>query len=388
MNNNEKPFSKAKFENESKNENSFNICIKNEGFTELLLACWIVEKEPDFSVCIIDSEILPCGKLAKEPGFGTRFSLSKFIDQCERIGVGRSISRLREQVSSFSHLLKELNLESGVAGNFGSYEIVTEANIGLLDKVCQYNNILYDLFKINIFEIRTEKIREFGLNEDVVKALIFSNLECQINMGKILNTLISRFQKLGGRYISGCEIINYKQHPNNDSQNHLLRDSNAQVEILIKAKLDNNKFERLYCNKYICSKNAQSIHKCLLVTQPINNISFGGSFYFNNSNIFIRTVGNRILIEIQLEDSKRENEENQERLIGFLRRIFSSFEISPDVFWRIDNCQFGDKMCKDSEPSIGDSVFQIEKDGSTGINEDIRLSRVMLNVLVGRKAKL
>ena len=48
-----------------------------------------------------------------------------------------------------------------------------------------------------MFEIRTDKIKDLGMNPDIFKGALFNKFEATLNSGKLIRTLISKISALG-----------------------------------------------------------------------------------------------------------------------------------------------------------------------------------------------
>ena len=57
--------------------------------------------------------------------------------------------------------------------------------------------MLRPVFNDDVFEIRTDKIKELGMNPDLFKGALYNKFEACLDSGKLIRTLISQVSSLG-----------------------------------------------------------------------------------------------------------------------------------------------------------------------------------------------
>lgn len=89
--------------------------------------------------------------------------------------------------------------------NYGGSELLKENNIAALDEIGPVNHLLRNIFNLDTFIADERKINDFGFNRDVVKSLVFSPFESQIDTGVMMRSLIAMAQSKGVMIINNYD---------------------------------------------------------------------------------------------------------------------------------------------------------------------------------------
>ena len=168
---------------------NYDFIIIGSGILGLSTACEIRERYPQRSILILEKGIIPTGASTKNAGFACFGSLTEILSDFKRIGEATTIALVKKRFDGINLLRKRLGDEKTGLLNFGGYELIDDRHIDSIDKINQVNIKLKNIFGGNAFEIRNEKIGEFGFNEDKVRSVIYSSFESQIDTGKMMRSL-------------------------------------------------------------------------------------------------------------------------------------------------------------------------------------------------------
>ena len=169
---------------------------------------------------------------------------------------------------------------------------MNEDHIQAIEQIGPVNKKLNDIFKGNAFELKNDRIKEFGFEESVVKALVYSPFESQIDTGMMMSSLADYSSSLGIRIINGCdvEMINEKE----DHVKLITNSYSGRERIFFNAKkviVCTNAFsEKFFPDLKIKPGRGQ-----VLVTKPVAGLKFKGVFHFDEGFYYFRNYGDRVI---------------------------------------------------------------------------------------------
>ena len=192
---------------------NYDFIIVGSGILGLSTACELKEKYPDRSVLVLEKGIFPSGASTKNAGFACFGSLTEILSDFKRMKEPETIDLVRKRFEGINLLRMRLGDEKIGLINYGGYELMNEDHIQAIEQIGPVNKKLNDIFKGNAFELKNDRIKEFGFEESVVKALVYSPFESQIDTGMMMSSLADYSSSLGIRIINGCdvEMINEKE---------------------------------------------------------------------------------------------------------------------------------------------------------------------------------
>ena len=185
---------------------NFDFIIVGSGILGLSTACEIKERNPSRTVLVIEKGIFPTGASTKNAGFACFGSLTEILSDMNRIGEHETIQLVEKRYEGINLLRKRLGDDNIGFLNLGGYELIDEKHLVSLEKIDYVNDMLKAIFNNDTFEIKNESISDFGFNDSIVKSLVYSRYESQIDTGKMMSSLIDYAASLGVRIINGCKV--------------------------------------------------------------------------------------------------------------------------------------------------------------------------------------
>jgi len=270
---------------------NYDYIVIGAGILGLSTACSIKEKNRNASVLIIEKGMFPEGASTKNAGFACFGSLTEILADFNRLGENETMALVEKRFKGIEMLRKRLGDKKIGFENNGGYELITEDSADYLEKIEDVNDKLNYIFDDKVFEIKNENINVFGFNDQMIKALVYSRFESQIDTGKMMNSLTEYAATLGVRILNNCEVEfigekeNYVKvfvkHPGND-------------KIFLSAK-----------NIYVCA-NAFTVRLLpfvkvtpgrgqVLITKPLSSLKFKGVFHFDEGYYYFRNYENRVI---------------------------------------------------------------------------------------------
>lgn len=272
---------------------NYDFIIIGSGILGLSTACEIKEKEPARSILILEKGLFPTGASTKNAGFACFGSLTEVLSDFNRIGEDATIELVSRRYEGIGFLRKRLGDEKIGLLNYGGYELlIDEKHISSINKIELVNNKLKNIFKRAAFEIKNEKIKEFGFNKDKVRSLIYSRSESQIDTGLMMSSLIEYASSIGIKIINGCdvEMINEKENyvkviSNNYSGKDRLHFNARSVIVCTNA----------FTGRFFPDMKIKPGRGQVLITKPVEGLKFKGVFHFDEGYYYFRNFKDRII---------------------------------------------------------------------------------------------
>ncbi len=262
------------------------------GILGLSVACSLKEKNPHTKILILERGIFPTGASTKNAGFACFGSLTEILSDFDRSGVEETVSIVEKRWKGINLLRKRLGDEKLGLLNYGGYELITGNNLKSIEKINYVNKKLRCIFNSDVFEIKNEKIIEFGFNESAVKALVYSKHESQIDTGKMMSALSDYASSLGIKIITGCNVRRISEKEN--FVRVIAGDSISDEEIYFSARklmVCSNAFTK----NLIPEVKIKPGRGQVIVTKPVKGLKFKGVFHFNEGFYYFRNFGERVI---------------------------------------------------------------------------------------------
>jgi hypothetical protein len=280
----------------------FNTCVTGGGLAALVLGIKLLEacKQP-FSVCVLDPSIVPCSPNAKSPGFGPSINYADLARNYKRIGARGVYSSVKRKFSGFAQLLRMVGADSDMCRSCGTYEVLSDIDENLLAHLDEINRLLSPFFGECVFEVRQEMPKQSHVTLRVGETLIFNKLGWQINPGRVIVSLLKRFQESGGVYLTGCQLVAVEQNPSKDSphsrSDYLGTINFSKVKLTIKSNCSTQN-SLVYCQNLVHCARTNYSNSLMLLTEPLHENSPKNNWYFAKSSIRMRNVGSQLLFEM------------------------------------------------------------------------------------------
>lgn len=260
-------------------------CIIGSGITGLNCALRLKEINPEARVLILEKGMLPEGASTKNAGFACFGSISEILDDL-KTHTGEEVVQLVEKRKEGLELLRK-NLGDATIDyqqNKG-YELFTEADKDLykecLQRLPEVNALLKPVFSQDVFTVAEN---HFGFKQ-IQPKLIVNNFEGQIDTGKMMTALVTKALGKGIRILNAVQVTSFKE-------------KNSRIEIITdEFNLESRKLI-IATNGFASRLGIDEVKPAraqVLVTKPIENIPFKGTFHLDKGYYYFRNIGNRVL---------------------------------------------------------------------------------------------
>ena len=264
------------------------LIIIGSGIVGLTAAIEFNKLHPTKKIVILERGSFPAGASSKNAGFACFGSLTELASDIKIMGENDVYDLVEQRWRGLSVLKGLVGTEPIEYQNLGGYELFTNHDQNsyhsALNLMPKANAELKTIIGKDTFQKADNRINSFKFKG--IEHIIFNQYEAQINTGKMISRLITLARE------SGIEIIN------GITVNHI-EDLNTSVEI--DTTLGNIKCLQCliatngFTNNLLPEIEVEPARAQVLITSPIPNLPFRGTFHYNDGYYYFRNVGNRVL---------------------------------------------------------------------------------------------
>lgn len=307
------------------------ICIIGGGLTGLNTGISILQKSPETTVSIIERTWLPLGASTRNAGFACFGSPTEILSDIKSMGKKEAVQLIGRRWKGLQLMLNRIDPLQIDYDNSGGYEMISD-QIWL--KIANEIPLLNQMIESEIGLKDTFQKAEIPDGIEGFDHAVFNPYEGQLHPVKLVLQLQQIFKSLGGNIFTGIEV----------SQLEEVKD-----QILIHCK----RAPLLKAQKVIVTTNAfaksllpnllvRGARNHVLVTSPIKDLKWKGTFHVDEGYIYFRNVGNRILlggarnsdIDNEFTTEFGENQKVKDALYAFMKKHFGiDHTISIDYSW-------------------------------------------------------
>ena len=266
------------------------VIIVGSGLVGLWSALYIKKKHPKAKVTVIDRGLIPTGASTRNAGFACFGSLTELIYDIQTMGIDKTLQLVQMRYEGLQKIQKFFTKSTIDFDLCGGYELLNESDNISLEKlendIAYLNSLLKSITDSkHTYKIENDKIEKFGFAG--ITHLIKNNFEGYLHSGKLVQALLQQVQSMGVNVINGIEIKAYEE-------------KNNAIEVTT-----NQDFNFLTKQLLICTNAAKDLLPLddivpargqVLLTSPIKDLSWKGSFHFDEGFYYFRNLDKRVLL--------------------------------------------------------------------------------------------
>lgn len=308
----------------------YEAVIAGAGITGLSLACELLERAPNLRVLICDAGLLPLGASTRNAGFACTGPLTEALHDIEQMGEQAFVELFERRWKGLQKLRSRIGEQALEFEALGSFEILKQEREQLGDEIFTLNKLLEPVAK----EVYSLTDNRFGFASKSVWKIIENRLDGQLHSGKAIRSLWGKAAILGVLILQGTQVKSY------DSGQAEIR-----VELQSGERVLSVKTQRLFiCTNAFSSTLLPQIklepgRGQVLVTKPLEQLPFQGTFSFDEGYYYFRNVGNRVLFgggrNLDFEGENTTAFGANSRILNSLREHLSDW-ILPNMHWEED----------------------------------------------------
>jgi glycine/D-amino acid oxidase-like deaminating enzyme len=269
---------------------SQDVIIVGSGFVGLWSAFYLKKKNPKLKITIVDSGFIPTGASTRNAGFACFGSLSEVVHDAQIMGTDKMLELVEMRYKGLEKIKKyfKKEIDFDLCGGYELYDNGDKVSSEQLVENIEYINSLFKSITDTkkTYKLADERIKDFGFGN--TKHLVKNNLEGYLHSGKLVQSLLQKVQGMGVQVFNQMEIKSFEKtgemielqtnQPINSSTNQLLICTNAFTKNLL-PEAD------------IIPARGQ-----VLLTSPIENLPWKGTFHSDEGFYYFRNLGNKVLL--------------------------------------------------------------------------------------------
>ncbi|MCV9386811.1 NAD(P)/FAD-dependent oxidoreductase [Reichenbachiella ulvae] len=308
------------------------LVVIGSGIVGLSAVIRYAEVYPKHRVMILEAGPLPTGASTKNAGFACFGSPTEVLMDLENESEDQVLARIEKRWKGLENLQQLLGKENIGLETPGSYELFLKEDQSLFDQtfsqIDRLNRLIYPTLKRKVYEVHHSIIEKAGFQG--VGSAISINGEGQINTGLMMKNLIDLAKQKHIQILNGYKVTSISYQADGVNIQGLAGNIHAKKCIIA----TNGFGKQLLPDLDLKPARAQ-----VLITKPIDNLPFKGTFHFDQGYYYFRNVGNRVLFgggrnldkDKETTDKINFNQKIQSHLIELLKT-----HILPNTPFEID----------------------------------------------------
>lgn len=299
------------------------VVIAGSGFVGLWSAFYLKKNAPKLSITILERGLIPTGASTRNAGFACFGSLTELVADAAKMGEDKMLDLVEMRYKGLRRIGKVFSNKTIDFQHHGGYELIGSENTDINDLRSHIDKLNRSLKKIvkqqKTFRMSNDKITEFGF--EGVRHLIENQAEGQLHSGKLCQALLQLVQSMGVSVLNEITITSFEK-----VNGHLLLHTNRGISLSASQLLVcTNAFAR----QLLPQLDIEPARGQVLVTSPIGDLPFKGTFHYDEGFYYFRNLGDRVLLggarnkafEAEHTDEMVITSEIQDELERFLREI-------------------------------------------------------------------
>jgi gamma-glutamylputrescine oxidase len=275
---------------EKKHFIDYDLIVIGAGIVGLSSAIQYRRKHPNSKVLVLERGLMPSGASTKNAGFACFGSLTEILSDLNHMTEDEVTQLVELRYKGLEGIRKEFGDAALGYEASGGYELITAAQMHLLDQISYVNSLLKHLFNQEVYKL-CANVKDFGFG-NVVKAIVGNELEGELDSGAFLNTLWKTCLELQIKIITGAEVFDVDSQDGNIKAKSGVSD---QIWMFVGKKIAvcTNAFTK----KLLPNLEVLPGRGLILLSKPVSGgIPWKGSFHYDEGYVYFRNIDNRLLI--------------------------------------------------------------------------------------------
>jgi glycine/D-amino acid oxidase-like deaminating enzyme len=271
----------------------YDVVVIGSGIVGLSTALSLADRDPALNIAVLERGIFPAGASTRNAGFACIGSFTEILDDLSHCPEDRVLQLIGMRLKGLKMLRHRLGDNVIGYGEHGSYELISEKELPLLDRLDHVNRLLKAELQDNAFSLASKRIRDFGFDAGRVKALVENHFEGELHTGKMMQGLLQKAMQAGIAVKTGCAVRS-------------LEEKKALVEIRVADPLGKDALLLQAGQVAVCTNaftkdllpdvELKPGRGQVLVTEPVTDLRFRGIFHFDQGYYYFRELDGRVLL--------------------------------------------------------------------------------------------
>jgi gamma-glutamylputrescine oxidase len=262
------------------------------GIVGLSTAIELKERFPSQRVLVLERSLFPYGASTRNAGFACMGSFTELLDDLKTNTEAEMVSLFMERKKGLDILRSRLGDETIGYRENGSYELIAEHELPLLEQLPHINALIEDATGKPAFAMANEQIKPFGFAANKVSAMIKNLGEGELHTGKMMRALTDYALQKGIEIKTGAHVSSFEEE--DDKITVLLNDTVRKQTIPLQCSklfICTNAFT----GKLLPDVDVRPGRGQVLITEPIGDLPFKGIYHFDEGYYYFREIDGRVL---------------------------------------------------------------------------------------------
>jgi gamma-glutamylputrescine oxidase len=267
------------------------VIIVGSGFVGLWSAFYLKKKHPKLKVSIIDRGIIPTGASTRNAGFACFGSLSELVYDAKTMGTDKMLKLVEMRYKGLERIRKYFDedvIDFELCGGYELFDAKSTIATEEIENSIEYiNSLLKPITDAKkTFRLQDEKISVYGFGQ--TQHLVKNNLEGCLHSGKLIKALLRAVQSMGVQVFNAIEVKNF----------HVFDES---IELETNRQLSFHTHKLLVCTNAFANDLLEDVDVVpargqVVLTSPIKNLPWKGTFHSDEGFYYFRNLGDRVLL--------------------------------------------------------------------------------------------
>lgn len=279
------------------------IVIAGSGFVGLWSAFQLKKRNPKLQITIVDRGFIPTGASTRNAGFACFGSLSEVVYDAKTMGTDKMLQLVEMRFKGLERIQKYFDgdlIDFELCGGYELYDFKDKGSSQQLQENIEYINSLFKPItgKKKTYKLVDDDITAFGFGN--TKHLVKNNLEGYLHSGKLVQALLSKVQGMGVQVFTQTEIKSFES-----------KENGIQLQTSQQLKLQTNQLlicTNAFAKELLPDEDIIPARGQVLLTSPIQNLSWKGTFHSDEGFYYFRNLGKKVLLggarNIAFEDER------------------------------------------------------------------------------------
>ncbi len=265
---------------------NIDFTIVGSGITGLSCALELRSRYPKAKILILERGPMPQGASTKNAGFACFGSVSELLADLKTHSEEELLNLVSMRKTGLEVLKNRLGAAAIGFKKDGGYELFfknqEELFTNCIDSVDHFNKLLKPLFKSSIFSIQNNS-QGF---QNIQSKLIFNNKEGEIDTALMMQGLVDLAHQNYITILNNCAVEHFEE----TGSHVLVKSSIAEFQTKKLFVATNGFASKLGITNVIPARNQ------VVITKPIENLHFKGTYHLDEGYTYFRTINSRILL--------------------------------------------------------------------------------------------
>lgn len=267
------------------------VIIVGSGFVGLWSAIYLKKKHPKLRVSVLDRGIIPTGASTRNAGFACFGSLSELVYDARTMGTDKMLELVEMRYKGLERIRKYFDedvIDFELCGGYELFDPGASPSSEEIENSIEYvNNLLKPVTGAKkTFRMADERIGDYGFGH--TQHLVKNDLEGYLHSGKLLQALLQAVQSMGVQVFTALEVMNF----------HVF---DGTIELETNRQLSFSTKKLLVCTNAFARELLEEVDVVpargqVVLTSPIKNLPWKGTFHSDEGFYYFRNLGNRVLL--------------------------------------------------------------------------------------------